>query len=256
MSLYWWNFEIKVIPDAPRGINQATPPPLPETVSTAPTKVADLNSAVHWSMWLTSSMMGSKDDNPDFYLNQLRPAIEAGNLNLLADPWPQAIKYAGKEPPYRTVQLVALASWEQIYSTNNMGGTSEYKTATKRGVTTSRTDQESFSYDVGVSASAGWGPISATMSASFTKGSSTSRTISFSEETTVESNFSLPASSYVQIWQLKMHVRAGQGGPMLTEYVQSFQSLTYPPRTETMSKEEIEAMAKEEEAWIAGLVRR
>lgn len=254
MSLYWWNFEIKVIPAPPSGINQATRPPPPETVSTALTEVYYREGATQ--LWLLAVRMGAdKSGNSNFLENQLEPAIRANNINLAMDPWPQAIRYAGIKPDFRTVRLYAIASWEQIYSANNTGGSSGFKIETQDGVTTSDTETRAFSATAGFEASAGWGPISATVSASFTAETGTAHSVSFTQLTTKESKFDIPTNTFGQIWQLKMHMRADENGPALTQAVPSFQSLTYPLRTETRSTAEIEATAKAEVEELLARIR-
>jgi beta-glucosidase/6-phospho-beta-glucosidase/beta-galactosidase len=182
--------------------------------------------------------------NNSSLMHAMSAAVASGNLNLDMDVWQQAVRLMeGRNPPYHTVQLQAVASWVQIYSNNNMGGGSNFSQQVTHGVTTTDTQSQTFGAKVGVSVSAGWGPVSASMTAEFSAETSQSHSIAFSNETTQGQQFDQPASTFMQIWQLNMQIRTGDGS-FLNQATLNFQSLTYPETTRALSQEEAQARAE------------
>ena len=250
MSIYCWGFEIKTLPAPPDGINQATPEPSPEVVSTVPTKVVNRNDP-GFDSWLSSLLFAVLHSDKRDILTAVTAAVASGNLNLDMDAWKQAVALTGDNPPYNTVQLQAIAQWKQIYSNYEMNGDSSYQQAVTEGVTTTDEQSESFGEKVGVSVKAGWGPVSATLTAEFSAQQNQSHSVSFTTSTTQTAGFDLPAQTFIQIWQLHMQTKADDGS-FVDQATMNFQTLTYPAKRKELSQEEAKAKA---EALLAKLRR-
>lgn len=245
MSIYEWNFEIKNFPDAPTGYNKAAPPPPPELVETTEIKVVDVNDPA-FGPWLTALFIKEGPRQMPQYMTMVIQAIGNGIFNAGVAPWPTLIKAAGTDPPLNSVKLFAKAQWKQIFQLNNQGrGGAKHEVSTKEGVTTSDSETKTFGAKVGISVTAGFGPVSATMSAEFSASQSNTHSIAFTQEKTVSNTFEVPADTYTQVWQLSMFIQAGDNGPILEQATQAYQQLSYPPVAET-AVSEAEAQAQVE----------
>jgi len=228
MSIYVWNFEINTFPKSPSGFNQASPPPPIEQVQTATSDLVDKDSP-EFSVWLRDFVKKVGPLEFTTYAIVIAAAFNSNILNVNESPWPTLIKAAAAKPPTKPMTLYALAKWKQIFLLNNQGGGSaSHEVQTKKGVTTTDSETKSFGEKVGVSVTAGFGPVSATMSAEFSANQSTTHSISFTEEQTITTNFNIEANSFVQIWQLSMMIQAGKDGPELEQSMEIYQKLSYP----------------------------
>ncbi len=227
----WWNFSITNLPSPPTGINQGSLPPAAQSLASTTVQRIDTQN-IAFMIWYTPLMVYASVPGSDASLKAAVAAFNAGNLDINQAPWPDAIKAMAAlapelpAPPAKAVQLTAWANWVQIFEIYNSGDPATHELTVQTGVTSSEEQTKAFGAEVGLSVEGGFGPISATVSASFSASLSRTVAISLSKETTQSTQFSLPAKSFVQIWQLQMSVVADNAAA-LTQTVESYQSLSF-----------------------------
>jgi hypothetical protein len=237
MVIYYDNFEIKTLPKPPEGINQGSPAPLPELVQTATTTVLDIGKAgVFYGWWLFAlDALAAEQGQPQIYGNLVK-AVGKGITNFASPPWKAALAVMRgsafneyQKIFSKKIRLDAKAYWKQIYGNYNQGAKSNFGLSVTEGLTTTDSQTSQWSLSIGLSATVNFGFVSATLSTDFSIGGSTTHTISVNKATTQMESWTLPANSYVQIWQLILGFEAaGDPSKVIEMAVPRFQALTYP----------------------------
>lgn len=249
MPVTVWGFEITQFPSPPTAVNESPPPPPPESLSQTTASLVDVQSP-EYKKWMQKFLCSF--GSTVFDISRAGLLLQSGllaGLNVDQVPWPTIVDKGGM-PPIQDQPLIAGALWKRIYANYNQGGgPTEFSIETKTGVTTTDSETNSWGHKVGVSVTAGFGPVSATISTEFSKNQSKSHSISFSEQTTYKIGIKVPVDTYVEVWQLSMYIQAGENGPILEQAVQYFQDLAYPA-----SALDVAATPAEIDAAVASLV--
>jgi len=132
-----------------------------------------------------------------------------------------------QETCYNNVTVTAQFYWQSVYNAETQNTPISQEVAYTTGVTNSESETESFSVDIGLSATAGYGPISATLSADFTKSTEKTHVITLSQDTTITNMFGpVPPNTTAQYWQLVQVFQLGNG-VSISQNLNYFLALTY-----------------------------
>lgn len=130
--------------------------------------------------------------------------------------------------PTRHFNHIAVeARWECLFTRDNDAGGS-YSIKVKTGVTCAETVIKSFAVSIGVKAGIKLGSLSAGLTKTFTKSTSTERSISLTEEKEVTESFTVPKSKFAQLYQLTIIFTPSYYGMPIKHYTENYASGHYP----------------------------
>lgn len=256
MTLYWKQFPINVLPAPPTGINEGTPPPAEEKVTSIPIQtyyrkawlnkdsqacmdylndhnvtVAELVSYGFAAMLLFSI---STQDGKLTYANSLQFKIVQDYFREHLATFPESLlEGLIKQLKPETLQLDAIFGWEQIGSDYlGAGAETTQEFSVTEGVETSNESTIAFSESIGASVTAtagvpGFGEVSATLSTEFSASQSTTHSITVSKETSKTRSWTVSENHFYQLWQLYVKFVASDGN-MIRQNLNMYQMLTYP----------------------------
>lgn len=137
---------------------------------------------------------------------------------------------AGKiaETCYKGVVVTASFQWQSVYNAETQKTPISQEVTYTTGVTTTNTETESFAATIGVSVTAGYGPISASLSASFTETTQQQHSVAFTEQNSIANTFGpVPPNTTAQYWQL-VEIFEADNGDSIAQNLNYFLALTYP----------------------------
>jgi len=132
------------------------------------------------------------------------------------------------ETCFNEVPITASFQWIAVYNAETQNTPISQQVQYTTGVTTTDTESEQFAATIGVSVTAGYGPVSASLSASFTETTQQQHSIAFTQETAITNTFGpVPANTTAQYWQLTQVFQA-DNGDSLSQNLNFFVALTFP----------------------------